>query len=156
MKRTFILLIVFSSCAVFPLTAQHRMDEQKRQELENLKEKRIAYFTKEIGLTEEEAKEFWPLCNELEQKKFEINRNMRQEIRKVRDAQKAEKNVSDAEYDRLIDTITGSKEKELEVEKEYLKKIRKILPPEKVFKYQRAEYKFAKETFLPASPPATK
>ena len=150
MKRTSILSIVFSFCIVFSITAQNT-DEQKRQELEKLKEKRVAYFTKEIGLTEDEAKDFWPLCDELERKKFEINRYMRLEIKKIRDAQKAGQSVSAAEYDRIINIITGTKEKEVEIEKEYIKKIRKILSPEKVFMYQRAEYKFTREVFSSAS-----
>jgi len=156
MKRTFVLFIAFSLCTVFFLSAQNKTDERKRQDLEKLREKRVAYFTEEIGLTEEEAKEFWPVCNELEEKKFEINRNVRQEIRKIRDAQRTGKSVSDAEYDRLVNIISNSKEKEVEIEKEYLKKIRKILSPEKVFKYQRVEYKFAREAFSPASSPPGK
>ena len=132
----------------FAVFAQDRnADEQKRQGLENFRAKRIAYFTKEISLTEDDAKEFWPIFNELEQKKFDINRNMRVEIRKIRDAQKAGKNVSDLEYDKLINIIIDAKEKDVDVEKEYIKKMRKILSPEKVFKYQRAEYKFAREVF---------
>ncbi len=150
MKRISTLLISISFCCMmFSLSAQNKGDEGKRQGLEDFRAKRIAYFTKEIGLTEDEAKEFWPVCNELEEKKFEINRNMRQEIKKVRDAQKAGKSVPEAEYDRLINIITDSKEKEAEVEKEYIKKMRKILPAEKVFSYQRAEFKFAREMFPP-------
>ena len=140
--------IAFCLIPTFALFAQDKKsDEQKRQELENFRAKRITYFTQEIGLTEEESKEFWPIFNELEEKKFELNRNMRLEIRKIRNAQKAGKSVSDTEYDKLINLIVDIKEKEVGVEKEYIKKIRKILSPEKIFKYQRAEYKFAKESF---------
>ena len=156
MKRTSILLTVFSLCAIFSLSAQNqnRTDEQRRQELEQLRAKRIDFFTKEIGLTAEEAKGFWPISNELEQKKFEVNRNVRQETRRIREAQRAGKSVSDAEYDRLINIIISAKEKELELEKEYLKKMRRILSPEKIFKFQRAEYMFAREALLPTPSPA--
>ena len=149
MKRNLLLIsTIFFLIPVYTLFAQDRKaDEQKRQGLENFRTKRVDYFTKEIGLTEEEAKEFWPVCNELEEKKFEINRNMRQEIKKIRDAQKDGKNVSDAEYDKIINIITDTKGKEVEIEKEYIKKLRKILSPEKVFKYQRAEYRFAREVY---------
>jgi len=149
MKRKLpLLLTVFFLVPTFALFAQSKKaEEQKRQGLEDFRAKRVAYFTKEIGLTEEEAKEFWLVFNELEEKKFAINRNMRQEIKKVRDALKAGKSVSDAEYDRLINVITDAKEKEVELEKEYIKKMRKILSPEKIFNYQRAEHKFARESF---------
>jgi len=146
--KLFFISTIFFLIPAFALFAQDKKaDEQKRLGLENFREKRVAHFTKEIGLTEEEAKEFWPVFNELEEKKFVINRNMRQEIRKVREAQKAGKNISDAEYDKLTNVITDAKEKEVELEKEYIKKMKKILSPEKVFKYQRAEYRFAREAF---------
>lgn len=147
-RRLLFVLGIFFLIPVFTLSAQDKKaEEQKRQELENFRAKRVDYFTKEIGLTEKEAREFWPICNELDEKKFELNRNMRLEIKKVRDAQKAGKNVSDAEYDNLINIVISTKEKEVELDKEYIKKMRKILSAEKVSKYQRAEYKFARETF---------
>jgi Spy/CpxP family protein refolding chaperone len=152
MKHTSVLLIVFSLCTLFSLSAQNRTDEQRRKEFENLRAQRIAFFTKEIGLTAEEAKEFWPVSNELDQKKFELNRNLMREIRNVREAQKAGKDISDAEYDRLINLMISSREKELELDKEYLKKIQKILSPEKVFKYLRSELQFAREALSPAPP----
>ena len=145
-----ILSTIFFCSSVFPLFAQNKTDEQKRQELENFRAKRVAYITKEVSLTDEEAKGFWPICNEMEEKKFELNRNIRQGIKKIRDEEKAGKNVSDAEYDRLINLIQDSKVKEAELEKEYIKKIRKIIPAEKVLKYQRAEHKFAREAFSPS------
>ena len=145
-------IILFCS-SVFPLFAQNKTDEQKRQGLENFRAKRVAYITKEANLTDEEAKAFWPVCNEMEEKKFELNRNIRQEIRKIREEQRAEKNISDAEYDRLINLIQDSKVKEAELEREYIKKIRRIIPAEKVFKYQRAESKFAREAFSPSGNP---
>ena len=137
-------------CAI-SLAAQQRMDEQRRQEFEKLRAKRIAFFTKEIGLTAEEAREFWPIFNELEEKKFEINRDMRQEVRKIREAERAGKSISAAEYDRINNILIDAKEKELELEKEYIKKMQKILSPEKIFKYQRADYRFAREV-LPSAP----
>ena len=154
------LLFVFNILLLIPaltLSAQNKKtEEQKRQDLERFRSQRVAYFTKEIGLTEDEAKVFWPICNELEEKIFEINRSTRQGLKKIRDFQKSGKQVSDADYDQVINLILDSKEKEAAVEKEYVKKLRKVLSPEKVLRYQRAEYKFAKEAFLPSFPPEKK
>jgi len=148
--RLLLTLTIFLFIPAFTVWAQGgRTDEQRRQDFEELRTKRIAFFTKEIGLTEAEAKEFWPVFNELEEKKFELNRNMRQEIRKVRDAERAGKSVSAAEYDRLVNIIMDTREKESALEKEYLKKIQKILSPEKVFKYLQAGHRFAREAFSP-------
>lgn len=146
------IFLLIPSVALLAQDRNRNTDNQKRLNLENLKAKRIAYFTKEIGLTKEESEEFWTVFNELEEKRFEINRGMRQEIRKIREAERTGKNVLDAEYEKLINVILDSKEKEASIEREYVKKMRKVLSPEKVFKYQRAEYKFAREAFAPSSP----
>ncbi len=149
--RLLIALTIFLFIPSFTLWSQERRtNEQRRQHLEEFRAKRVDFFTKEIGLTEAESKEFWPVFNELEEKKFELNRNMRREIRKIRDIQNAGNSVSAAEYDRVTNIIIETREKELELEREYLKKIQKILSPEKVFKYLRAEHRFAREAFSPA------
>jgi len=147
------ILIVFSLCAI-SLSAQQKTDEQRRQEFENLRAKRIDFFTKEIGLTTEEAKGFWPIFNELEEKKFEVNRDMRQEVKKIRDAERAGKSVSAAEYDRISNVMIDARDKELALEKEYLKRMQKILSPQKIFNYQRADYRFAREVLPPTPAPA--
>lgn len=40
--------------------------------------------------------------------------------------------------------MSRSKMKEAALEKEYYEKFKKILSPEKLYKYRRAEYKFAR------------
>lgn len=150
-SRLLIALTIFLFIPTLTLWSQERRtNEQRRQALEEFRTKRVAFFTKEIGLTEAEAKGFWPVFNELEKKKIELNRNMRWEIRKIRDAQNTGNSISAAEYDRVINIIIETREKELELEKESLKKIQKIFSPQKVFRYQQAEHRFAREAFPPA------
>jgi Spy/CpxP family protein refolding chaperone len=100
-----------------------------------------------MGLTQTESQAFWPLCNELQEKKFELNRSMRGELRAIYKDLKAGKTVSEADYDKVINLNFETKIKEAELEKTYYEKFRKILPADKVFKYQRAEQKFARKMF---------
>jgi len=147
-RKIFLISILFSLIFSLTLSAQGKKSEnEKRRELEAFRKKRIEYITKEVGLTNEEAKEFWPLCDELEKKKFNLNRNMRNQFRKEREARETKKQITESEYDELINLNMETKFKELELEKEYTKKIRKILSAEKVYKYQRAERKLAREMF---------
>ena len=150
MKRILLtLIIIFSIFSPFNLSAQeNKTDEQKRHALEDFRKKRVEYITQEVGLTTEEGKEFWPICNELEEKRFILNRNLRQETRKLRESKKNGKQISDFEYENLINLNLENRAKELELDKEYIKKIKKILSPEKVYKYQQAEQRFAKDMIM--------
>lgn len=102
--------------------------------------KRNAFITAEVGLTPEEAAQFIPLCNEFRQKMFEVGHSCRKFQRKMHRMEK----VTDADYTRAIDECLEVRLKEAQLEKEYYEKFKKILSPEKLYKYRDAEYKFAR------------
>ena len=81
---------------------------------------------------------FIPLCNELRQKKFEVGRECRKLSKEIRHKE----NPTDADYNKVIDECLDVEIKEAQLEKEYFERFKKILSPEKVYKYRNAEYKF--------------
>lgn len=103
--------------------------------------KRNAFITAEVGLTPEEAAVFIPLCNEYQEKRFELGKQCRKQIRELR----YKKTPSATEYTEAVDCYLDTEIKEAQLQKEYFGKFKKILSPEKLFKYQEAENKFAKE-----------
>lgn len=124
---------------LFPLSAQ----QHRHFDVDEFKKKKAEYIIKEVGLTEAEAKAFIPLCNELLDKRFELNHNVRSKNRQIRE----KKERTDADYTQMIESSFDLRAKELELEKEYYQKFRKVLSAEKIYKYQRAESKFMKEAF---------
>ncbi|MEG1749355.1 MAG: hypothetical protein RRZ65_07130 [Tannerellaceae bacterium] len=58
---------------------------------------------------------------------------------------KSKKQATDAEYLKAIDACLEVRINEAQLEKEYYEKFKKILSPEKLYKYRRADYKFARE-----------
>jgi hypothetical protein len=122
-------------------------DERRRADFEKFKVQREKFINKAMSLTEDEAKVFWPVCNELQAKKFELNRTLRTEIHKIRQAKRDGKTVSEADYKKVIELNASVKVKEAQLEEEYVAKFLKVLPGEKVFLYQRAEQQFANEVF---------
>jgi len=140
MKLKFFLFLSFMfMLAVNPLFAQ----QHKHFDVDDFKKKKAEYIVKEVGLTDTEAKAFIPLSNELLDKRFELNHNIRSKNRQIREKDKK----SDSDYTHMIETSFDLREKELELEKEYYQKFKKVLSPEKIYKYQKAESKFMKETF---------
>lgn len=107
---------------------------------EAFESKKNAFITAEMKLTPEEAAAFIPLCNELQQKKFEVSQKCRD---KKRDICKKEE-PSSADYNQAINECLNSQIKEAEIEREYYAKFREVLTPEKLFKYKDAEMKFAR------------
>ena len=75
MKKLLVILLIFVQGVGF---AQERLSEEKRKEFESQK---IAFFTKELDLSPEEAVKFWPLYNEMGKKMREAEGEMRKKAR---------------------------------------------------------------------------
>lgn len=93
------------------------------------------------GVNPEEAASFIPLCNELQEKMFEAGR----ECRKLSKDLKHNENATDADYLKVIDECVSVNMRQAQLEKEYYEKFKKILSPKKLYRYKRAEGKFARE-----------
>lgn len=137
---TFILSLTSINLSVF---AQHE-DKGRKERFEKFQKERIDYISKEMNLTEEEGSVFWPLCDELQMKKFELNKPLRNEMMKLRKG-KENKIISDADYKKLIELGSDIRIKEAQLEKEYFSKFVEVIPAEKVFIYQKAERDFGKQ-----------
>lgn len=95
------------------------------------------FFTKNAELTQEEADAFFPIYNELQQKKREINREIRMAMRQEGGAV-----ISEEQSLKAIDAKADANIRIAELEKEYLKKFKEVLPASKILKVQNAEEQF--------------
>ncbi|MCC8146394.1 MAG: hypothetical protein LIO93_08175, partial [Bacteroidales bacterium] len=138
-------LIVCLASINLSLFAQQGEDSGRRERFERFQKERTEFITKKMQLTEEENKLFWPLCNELQMKKFEANKVLREEMYKLRKAQRENTKISDADYRKIIELGTEIKLKEAQLEKEYYTKFLQIIPAEKVYLYQKAEQEFGRQ-----------
>lgn len=151
-------LITIAALAIFGTNVFGQsagLEVSKRERLESLK---VAYLTKELQLTPEEAQQFWPLYNEMTKKM----RDIRKEQRGNRmDAKERFDSMSDAELSEAIDKELAYEQEELDLKKEYNAKFKKILPIKKVAKLHAAEKGFRKELLkgarekrkIPGGPP---
>ena len=95
------------------------------------------FFTKNAELTPAESEAFFPVYNELQQKKREINREIRRIMRQEPGSQ-----VTEEQSLKAIDAQADANIKIAELEKEYLQKFKQILPASKILKVQNAEEQF--------------
>ena len=96
-----------------------------------------AFFTEKAGLTDDEANAFFPLYNELQQKKRDINREIRRNMRLEGNTEASEEQSLKA-----INAKADANIKIAELEKEYLQKFKEVLPASKILKVQNAEEQF--------------
>jgi len=142
MKHKLILLLsFFLLIAVMPVLGQN--NRHKHFDVDKFKKERAEYIIREVGLTDAEAKSFIPLADELMDKRFELNHNVRSKARQIRE----KKAKTDQDYTEMLESGFDLRIKEVELDKEYYQKFKKILSPEKIYKFQRAESKFMKEMF---------
>lgn len=138
--KNLILLFLLSICFV-SMGAQNNRGNGQKFDLKSFQEKRAAFFIKELNLTPDETKAFIPLVNELMQKKYQLNRAVRDDHR----ALNGKANKTAADYQKSIEMALDARIKEAELQKEYMKKFMTVLSAEKVYKYHHVEMKFMEQ-----------
>ncbi len=117
-------------------------NQEDRQQLwEEMRLKRIAYYTDKIGLTAEEAQLFWPIVNDIQDKSFALNQEMMRLMRVSRQG-KENQNI---DYEKINARMAEIRQQRADLEKERYVKLKVILSPEKLFKYYLAEEGFSRE-----------
>lgn len=137
MKKLYTILIL----AIFSFS---HLNAQERREInpemfEKIKAEKISFFTSKLDLSPMEAQAFWPVYNEFEKKRFEIQRQIH-EFERMPDDKFA--NLSESEIEKLTDNYIQSFEREGDLRKEYHKQFLKILPMKKVLLMYRTENEF--------------
>ena len=133
MKNLIIFLFVFYTSFSFS------QNESKNDKVEAMK---IAFLTNKLNLTAKEAQLFWPLYNEYNQKMDVLRRAKKSEYDEIKSKNST---PTDKEIESYMEEVFLTKQKELDLQKEYYNKYVKILPVKKVAQLYQAENQFKKE-----------
>lgn len=132
MKAMSLLLLMgftFSVSAVMgQIPARERMDAYK-----------IAFFTRKMNLTPQEAEKFWPVYNEYTQQRNQLQLE-KQTI--VRTFNMNESTMSDKEISELSNKYLDIMVRESSIAIDLHKKVMEILPPAKVIRMYQAENQY--------------
>jgi hypothetical protein len=135
MKRNIVVFTIFATFCAMNLSAQNA----NRQRLDAYK---IAFFTKRLNLTSQEAEKFWPVYNE-----YQINKNKiqleRQEIN--RNFNQNELNMSDRELTEAGDRLVSLEAREAALAQEFHTRIKAILSPIKILRLYQAENQYRQQ-----------
>ncbi len=127
-KWIFSLVIVLVAAMTMQAQPEGRPVQERIQAL------RTAFITNRLNLTPEEAQQFWPLFNQFEA-----------EQKKIRDKYRPSKDLmamTDAEAERFINNHVELEQEMLNLKKDYMQRMRKVLPVRKVAMLMRIEQDF--------------
>jgi len=106
---------------------------------EHLQVERIAYFTEAIGLTSEEAQLFWPIYNEMDNKRTALFEERASIIHKFMNESDR---MNDKQIDEHLNRLVSIQQKEMALPAEYDARFRKVMPARKVMNLYVAEMGF--------------
>jgi hypothetical protein len=112
---------------------------QNQSNFEKLNAYKIAFFTKKINLTSPEAEKFWPIYNEYQDKKNQIQQ---EKIALMRSFNQSGTSMNETQLIELGDKIVATVVKESDLTVELHKKLKTVLPPEKVIRVYQAENQY--------------
>ena len=140
MKKYISILFLFMLPAALLFSQQGPgPDGRKDDKREKIKALKVAYITDQLQLTPEEAQRFWPVYNEFDQKRHEMELEISGQ---VKDKRPDIALMSDEEVDRFIQQRFEREEQMLNLKKEYYIKFKQVLPVKKVFRLWEAEIGF--------------
>lgn len=139
---TFLLAIVCTFCyqTVNAQTPNERTDRSER--MKDIESMKVAFLTRKLSLTPEEAKVFWPVYDEYaaEMKSLRGSR-----LQNYKDAKGEIDNMSDKDVEKFIQDDIALRQQEVDLLKKYHPRFKQVLPIKKVAKLYKAEEDFKRE-----------
>ncbi len=107
------------------------------ERFKRLESYRIGYITEKLSLTPDEAEKFWPIYKQFREQQKTLNKSYK--------PANTLDNMSDAEAETFVTRSMEREEKMLDLKKEYLKKLKGVIPARKIAKLRKIEMEFKKE-----------
>lgn len=109
-----------------------KVSEEAREQIEAA---RVAFITKQLDLSPEEAQQFWPLFNEYEAKKDKIRSELMEMRRGLR-------NQSDEELEADMKRAFELRRQEIALEEAYTEKFKAVISVRQIANLRLAEHEF--------------
>ena len=136
------VISVIAIAMLFSVAAFAQKDNSKKKGeddawREKVRAEQIAQITTDLNLTEAEAQKFWPVYNDVQNKRREAYKVSFQAMKALR-----EKMDAGADVSKELDQYLDSKKSIEEFDREAVKQYKKVLPTEKVAKLILSEERF--------------
>lgn len=128
-----IALIIIMMALIFNAKAQQDFLKGK----EKIKAAKVGLITNRLNLNEEQAKGFWVIYNEFDSKRSDIRKNIRQMTAESRNI-----TTSDDKILSDLKEVLSFKQKEVDLEKEYMTKFMKVINVRQISELYKTEQLF--------------
>lgn len=148
--KTFIMKhfrLFAATMAVFTMVSMSNIQAQPTKQggwQQRMMSEKIAFITMKLKLTPEEAQVFWPVYNQIAEKKAKSQKAVKSSYQALVKALH-EENISDKELDKLLDAYLEAKMANKEYEKGEADQYRKVLSSKKVAQLYIAEENFRRQ-----------
>lgn len=142
----FIAILMATNLAAQPQRPGHAGGMQPDERREAIEARKIAHITKQLSLTAEEARKFWPIYNEYNEKVEELSNRFRVQREQLPDV--SEMNV--AEATQFVNDDLERFETAAALRREYTEKMLGVISVQKVAMLFEAEKSFNRMLFREA------
>lgn len=116
---------------------------KKNNHSERLEAEKVAFITKQLDLSVEEAQAFWPVYNKVEKSQKALSKAERAAFKALNQAMKDKKDEN--EISNLLDAYVKAAQSNVNMHLKAKKEYEKVLPVEKVAKYYLATERFRRQ-----------
>jgi len=136
------MMIAYTSLAYSQNADCKKADKKNcpEEKCDKIKAQKTSFITTEINLTPAEAEKFWPVYNEMQAKKEEINKNFHKLNKTLKNSNIDD--LTDKQAEELANNEITHEQQLLDLKKEYHEKYNAILSSKKIAKLYLAEKKF--------------
>jgi hypothetical protein len=138
MKKIFLIAFLIVTTTTIFAQPPHK----RKENLEQIKTQKIAFITEKLSLTSQEAQVFWPVYNEFEKKRDEIQNKRRSIMKKIRFNSET---LSDVELEQIAQQFISTQVDIGKLHEEYHTKFKKVITIKKVVKLYQIEQEFKRE-----------
>lgn len=141
--KTTVITFIFIAFLSLSLNAQ-RQNNQNHPHFndEKIKAEKVAFITLKLDLSVEEAQLFWPVYNEFDGK---MDKLFKEEHKLYRESKRDRDILTDTELTTKLDRMMELREEKCQLESEYHKKYKAILPIKKLALYYESDKEFRKQ-----------
>lgn len=136
---TFLTICILSICSAF---AQEKQRHGNHQDYDQILSTKIAFITKELNLTPDEAVKYWAVYNQGWDKIMQEGHNVRKTLRAIKKTMEENPGKNGNELQQLMQDHFKACENELNAKKELFDQLCKVVSVEKAAKTFIAEEKF--------------
>ncbi len=136
----FFLFLTYSAFSQNPDCKMQNKKGCPQEKNDKIKAQKVSFITAEINLSPAEAEKFWPVYNEMQNKKEEINKNFHKLNKALKNSNIDD--LTDKQAEELADNEILHEQQLLDLKKEYHEKYKTIISSKKIAKLYLAEKKF--------------